>query len=136
MASLLKGFKEFAFKGDLVTAAVGLVMALATFTLIQSLVAGLITPIILAIFGEESVFQLSFTINGAAFEYGAVINAGLMFLATAAVVYFFIVLPYKAYQERRGAPTETRACPECTSSISVAAKRCPNCTAVVAPATS
>lgn len=134
MASLLQGFRNFAFKDDLITAAVGLVMALATFTLVSALVEGLITPIILAIFGEPDVFDLSFTINGAEFQYGAVISAALTFVGTAAAVYFLVVVPYKHYQERRGAPAETRPCPECTSSISVAAKRCPNCTSTVAPA--
>jgi large conductance mechanosensitive channel len=132
---MLKGFKDFAFKGDLITAAVGLVMALATFTLISAIVEGLITPLILAIFGEQNAFALSFTINGAEFAYGAVINAAISFVCTAAAVYFLIVLPYKAYQDRRGAPAETRPCPECTTSISVAAKRCPSCTATVAPTT-
>jgi large conductance mechanosensitive channel len=134
MASLLKGFKEFAFKGDLITAAVGLVMALATFTLVQTIVEGLITPIILAIFGEENVFDLSFTINNAEFAYGAVISAAIMFVGTAAAVYFLIVLPYKHYQAARGAPVDSRPCPECTTSISVAAKRCPHCTSSIVPA--
>ena len=131
MTAMLKGFKEFALKGDLITAAVGLVMALATFELIQAIVGGVITPIILAILGEPDIFLLSFTINGAEFHYGAVISAALVFLGTAAVVYFLVVVPYKQYQDRRGAPAETRPCPECTSSISAAAKRCPNCTSAV-----
>lgn len=135
MASLLKGFRDFAFKGDLITAAVGLVMALATFELIQSIVGGLIAPLIAAIVGEPSFYTLSFTIRDAEFGYGAVIENAIVFLGTAATVYFLIVLPYKHYQERRGAPAETRPCPECTSSISVAAKRCPQCTSTVAPAT-
>src|SRR5262245_9073801 len=134
MASLLKGFRDFAFKDDLITAAVGLVMALATFTLVSAIVEGLISPIITAIFGEPSFFDLSFTINGSEFNYGAVINAAIVFSGTAAAVYFLVVLPYKHYKDRRGAPAETRPCPECTTSISVAAKRCPHCTSTVAPA--
>jgi large conductance mechanosensitive channel len=134
MAALLKGFRDFAFKGDLITAAVGLVMALATFTLVSAIAEGLITPIVAAIFGEQSFFDLSFAINGSEFHYGAVINATIVFLGTAAAVYFLIVLPYKTYQDRHGAPVKTRPCPECTSSISVAAKRCPNCTSTIVPA--
>jgi len=133
MASLLKGFRDFAFKDDLITAAIGLVMALATFTLVSAIAEGLISPIITAIFGEPSFYDLSFTINGSEFRYGAVINAAIVFLGTAAAVYFLLVVPYKRYQDRRGASAKTRPCPECTSSISVAAKRCPHCTAPVAP---
>lgn len=133
MTSVLKGFRDFAFKGDLITAAIGLVMALATFELIQAIVGGLLTPLIAAIIGEPSFYSLTFTIGDAEFAYGVVINEAIVFLGTAAVVYFLVVVPYRHYQDRRGAPTETRPCPECTSSISIAAKRCPHCTSSVAP---
>jgi large conductance mechanosensitive channel len=134
MTSLLKGFRNFAFKDDLITAAIGLVMALATFELIQTIVGALLTPLIAAIVGEPSFYNLTFTIGEAEFGYGAVLNSLITFIGTGAVVYFLVVVPYKHYQERRGASAETRPCPECTSSISVAAKRCPNCTSTVAPA--
>lgn len=134
MAEIVRGFKEFMLKGDLVTVAVGLVMALATFALVEALVEGLITPIIGAIVGEPDFATLTFSINGSQFLYGAFINAVITFVSTAAAVYFFVVVPYKAYQQRRGISPKTRPCPECVSSISVAAKRCPNCTAAVPPA--
>lgn len=129
----LIGFKEFVFKGDLITAAVGLVMALATYGLVSALVANLITPLIGAIFGEPNFVYLTFKINDSEFAYGAVINATIVFFATAAAVYFLIITPYKAYQDHRGVAAKTRPCPECTSAISVAAKRCPHCTSPVAP---
>src|SRR5690348_4621254 len=129
-----RGFKEFMLKGDLVTAAVGLVMALATFALVEALVTDLITPIIAAVVGEQSFDSLSFTINGSEFRYGSFITAVIVFVSTAAAVYFFIALPYKAYQRQRGVTPKTRPCPECATAISVAARRCPNCTATVVPA--
>jgi large conductance mechanosensitive channel len=132
---MIKGFKEFMLKGDLITAAVGLVMALATFALVQALVGGLIMPIVTAILGEPSVFDLTFAINGSVFAYGSVISAAIVFVVTAAAVYFLVVVPYKAYQDHRGIATKTRTCPECTSAISVAAKRCPHCTSTVVPET-
>jgi large conductance mechanosensitive channel len=135
MASLLKGFRDFAFKDDLITAAVGLVMALATYNLIRAIVEGLLTPLIAALIGEPGVFNLSFSIGEAEFAYGVVLNNLVTFIGTAAAVYFLVVVPYKRYQDRRGASAKTHPCPECTSSISVAAKRCPHCTAPVAPAT-
>jgi large conductance mechanosensitive channel len=130
---MIKGFKEFMLKGDLITVAVGLVMALATFAVVEALVEGLITPIVAAIFGEPNFGDLAFTINGSEFHYGAVIDALLTFVATAAAVYFFVIVPYKAYQDAMGVSAKTRPCPECTTSISVAAKRCPSCTATVLP---
>ena len=130
---MLKGFRDFLLKGDLITAAVGLVMALATFTLVEAFVGALITPLIGAVVGEPHFEQLSFTINGSEFAYGVFINALIIFVGTVAAVYFFVVLPYKRYQEMRGVTAKSLPCPECTTQISVAARRCPSCTAVVIP---
>ena len=130
---MLKGFRDFLLKGDLITAAVGLVMALATFTLTEAFVDSLITPIIGAIIGEPDFGQLSFTINHSEFRYGAFINALIVFVATAAAIYFFVITPYKRYQDLKGVSAKTRPCPECTTTISPAARRCPACTAVVIP---
>ena len=131
---MLKGFREFVTGSDLIEVAVGLIMALAMFALVEALVADLITPIIAAIIGEPSFEDLTFTINGSEFRYGDFINATITFVSVAAAVYFFVVMPYQAYQRRRGVTLETRACPECTTDISAGAKRCPHCTAVVAAA--
>jgi large conductance mechanosensitive channel len=131
---MLKGFREFVTGNNLIEVAVGLIMALAMFALVQALVADLITPIIAAIIGEPSFGNLSFTINDSEFRYGHFINAMITFVSVAAAVYFFVVVPYQAYQRRRKISLETRACPECTTDIPVGAKRCPNCTATIAAA--
>ena len=131
---MLKGFRDFVTGGNLVEVAVGLIMALATFALVQALVTDLITPIIAAIVGEPSFADLTLTINGSEFRYGDFINATIVFVSTAAAVYFFVVAPYQAYQRRRGVTPETRPCPECTTDIPIGAKRCPSCTSPVAAA--
>jgi large conductance mechanosensitive channel len=131
---MLKGFRDFVTGSSLIEVAVGLIMALAMFALVQALIADLITPIIAAIVGEPSFADLSFTINGSEFRYGHFINAMITFVCVAAAVYFFVVVPYQAYQRRRGISPETRACPECTTDIPVGAKRCPSCTATIAAA--
>ena len=131
---MLKGFRDFVTGSNLIEVAVGLIMALAVFALVQALVADLITPIIAAIVGEPSFADLSFTINDSEFRYGHFINAMITFACIAAAVYLFVVVPYQAYQRRRGISPETRACPECTTNIPTRAKRCPNCTATVAAA--
>ncbi|MBS1846331.1 MAG: MscL family protein [Actinobacteria bacterium] len=133
MIDILKGFRDFLLKGDLITTAVGLAMGLVTVALTESLVENLITPIVAAIIGKPDFADLSFTINGSVFRYGAFLNALLVFVSTAVAIYFFVIVPYKKYQELRGASAKTRPCPECTTSISVAARRCPACTAVVVP---
>ena len=67
---MIKGFKDFVMRGNLIEVAVGLVMALAVFALVQALIADLITPIIGAIVGEPDFGDLSFTINGSEFRWG------------------------------------------------------------------
>lgn len=133
MVAILKGFRDFLLKGDLITTAVGLAMGLVTVALAESLVENLITPIVGAIIGKPDFADLHFTINGSVFTYGAFLNALLVFVGTAVAIYFFVIVPYGKYQEIRGASAKTRPCPECTTSISVAARRCPACTAVVVP---
>jgi len=83
---------------------------------------------------EPDFGALSFTINDSTFRYGTFINAAITFASIAAALYFFVVLPYRSYQERRGIGSDTRPCPECKSPIPVAASRCPQCTAALTPA--
>ena len=128
---MLKGFKDFALRGNLIEVAVGLVMALATFELVTALIEDLITPAIAAVVGEPDFNDLSFTINGSEFLYGDFLSAVITFLSVAAAVYFLIVRPYETYKESRGITADTRPCPECTTEISVAARRCPSCTSPV-----
>ena len=125
---MLKGFKDFITKGNLIETAVALVMALATTALIKALVDDLITPIIGAIFGETDFSSLTFSVNGSEFLYGAFISAAITFVSVGAAVYFFIVKPYQAYQAHRGVTPETKECPECLSSIPLNARRCSSCT--------
>jgi len=126
---MLKGFKDFVTGGNLIEVAVGLIMALALFGLVQALIADLITPIIAAVVGEPDFGALSFTINGSEFFYGDFINALITFVSVAAAVYFFVVVPYQRYKEARGIGPGTKPCPECTTDIPEGARRCPHCTA-------
>ena len=125
---MLKGFRDFITKGNLIETAVALVMALATTALVAALVEDLITPIIGAIFGETDFSSLTFTINGSEFFYGAFISAIITFVSIGAAIYFFIVKPYQSYQERKGVATEDKECPHCLSSIPLNAGRCAYCT--------
>ena len=126
---MLKGFKDFVTGGNVIEVAVGLIMALALFGLVQALIADLITPIIAAVVGEPDFGSLSFTINDSEFFYGDFINALITFVSVAAAVYFFVVVPYRRYKEARGIGPGTKACPECTMDIPEGARRCPQCTA-------
>ncbi len=109
----MKGFKEFVMRGSVIDLAVAFVIGLAIVALIQSIVDGIITPLIAALFGEPNLDSVgTFEINGAEFSIGIVLTALVNFLLIAAAVYFLIVLPMNKLRERKGkeeeaAPTET-----------------------------
>lgn len=90
---MLKGFKEFIMRGNVVDLAVAVVIGLAFGALVTALVKDLITPIVAAIFGKPDFSTLTFTINKSKFLYGDFINAALQFVLIAAAIYFFIVVP-------------------------------------------
>lgn len=132
MKSWLTDFKTFLMKGNLVTLAVAFVIATVFAALVKALVADLITPIIALIFGKPNFGALSFTINSSHFYYGDFINAVITFVTVAAAVFFFVVKPYEAFSKRFAKEDDSvKECPECTSTIPVAARRCPQCTAVL-----
>ena len=87
---MLKEFREFILRGNLVDLAVAVVIGTAFAVVVAAFVADLVTPLIAAVGGEPSFDELSFTINGSEFRYGHFINALLTFVIIAAVVFFFV----------------------------------------------
>ena len=132
MPALLKDFRTFVLRGNLVDTAVGIVIGIAFAALVTALVRDLITPIIAAIFGTHDFSFLSFTIHGSRFGYGDFLNALITFASIAAAVFFFVVKPVNVLMARRKTepPVDetVRACPECLSEVPVAARRCAFCT--------
>jgi large conductance mechanosensitive channel len=135
MPEILKEFRAFILRGNLVDLAIAVVIGAAFTAVVNALVRDLITPLIAAIFGEPDFGTLSFTINGSQFAYGDFLNAALTFLIVAAVVFFLVVKPVNLLMARlRTEPdieTPTHGCPECLSQIPVAARRCAFCTSEV-----
>lgn len=128
----LKGFRDFIMRGNLVELAVAFVIGVAFAALLKAFIDDIITPILAAIGGKPNFSALTFTINGSHFFYGAFINALLTFLITAAVIYYFVVIPYNRLMERYKTETPpavaTKDCQYCLSSVPQAATRCPFCT--------
>lgn len=115
-------------RSDLITVAIGLLIALATFELVRAMVESLILPVIFLIFGQSEFPFLSFRIDNAEFPYGFVLSAAIAFVFVC-----LLVIPlWKAHRRYDGA-SGSRDCPECLTPIPSAAKRCPECTAVVTP---
>jgi large conductance mechanosensitive channel len=132
----MSGFRKFLMRGNLIDLAVAVVIGVAFNAIVQALVADIITPLISAAGGSKVTFKnLAFHLNGSTFSYGLVLNSLLSFLVIAAVVYYLIVAPsdrMSAYAARNKAAT-TRDCPECLSTIPIAATRCMYCTSEVPP---
>jgi len=97
---VIKEFKDFILKGDVVSLATAFVIGAAFAALVSSLVENLFTPLIGAVIGEPSFSDLSFTINSSKFTYGLFLNALITFVSIAAVVFFFVVKPYNTLMER------------------------------------
>jgi large conductance mechanosensitive channel len=98
---MLKEFREFILRGNVVDLAVAVVIGTVFTALVQSTVQDLLTPLVTAIVGEPNFAGLKFTINGSEFTYGNWLNALFTFLTTAAVVFFFVVKPLNALAARR-----------------------------------
>lgn len=132
-APVLKGFKDFMLRGNVLDLAVAVVMGGAFGSVVTALVKDLLTPLIGAVAGQPDFAAVAFTLNGSRFLIGDFVNAVISFLLIGLAVYFFIVLPVNALtaRMRRGDvppdPT-TKRCPECLSDVPVGARRCAHCT--------
>jgi len=136
---MLSGFKKFILRGNVVDLAVAVVIGAAFGAVVTSFVSNILTPLIAAMVGKPDFSALMLTLNRSEIKYGLFLNALISFVMVAAAVYFAIVAPLNAWNERRmrgQAPPDptTKACPECTSLIPIAARRCPQCTAQLAAA--
>ena len=130
--SALSGFKNFLMQGNLVAIAVGLSIALAFSTLVSTFATAVITPLVNAA-GGGGTNGLGFRVNGQLVDLGALVSAIIYFVVFVAVVYFAIVVPYRAYQQKRGVavftePPPTKACPACLSDgLPLEATKCRYC---------
>ena len=102
---MLREFRDFLTRGNLVELAVALVMGLAFAALISSFVESLVMPAIAMIIGKPDFSNLFFTVNGAVFAYGSFITAAITFVATAAAIFFFVVKPINTLMARMTKPT-------------------------------
>ena len=97
---MIKEFKDFLMKGNIVELAVAFVMGVAFGAVVNSFVSNLVMPIVAMIIGKPDFSSLTFTINDAVFRYGAFITDVITFLATAAAIFFFVVKPLQAATAR------------------------------------
>ena len=103
---MLREFRDFLMRGNLVELAVAFVMGVAFAGLVGSFVSSFVMPLIEMIIGEPDFSELTFTINDSVFTYGSFITAAIGFLATAAAIFFFVVKPLNAITTRMTPPEE------------------------------
>jgi large conductance mechanosensitive channel len=132
---MLKGFKQFLLRGNVVDLAVGVVMGAAFGAVVNSFVKDLLTPFISATVGKPNFSYLVLEVNGAKITYGDFLNAAISFLLVATAVYFFVVVPVNALMSRAKkeppADPTSKKCPECLSEIPIDARKCAHCCTVL-----
>ncbi|WP_327067375.1 large conductance mechanosensitive channel protein MscL [Kitasatospora sp. NBC_01250] len=134
---MLKGFRDFMMRGNVVDMGVGIVIGSAFTAVVTGFVKAFLTPLVGVVVGATGDFSsYTFTVLKVTFPYGAFLNVLIAFLMTAAVLYFFVVLPVTRATARylpKKPKVAKRPCPECLTEIPEAASRCAACTAQVQP---
>ncbi len=133
---MLKGFRDFVLRGNVIDLAVAVVVGVAFGAVVTSLVTNIINPLIAAVVRKPDFSYLKLSLHGGVIKYGDFLNALISFLIIAAAVYFMVVLPVNTLLAKfrpalKPAPA-TKPCPECLSDIPTAAKRCSHCAQPVA----
>jgi len=134
---MLKGFRDFILRGNVVDLAVAVILGAAFNDIVKSLVNDVLNPLIAATIGKPDFSGVVLNVGSGHIKIGSFFNATISFLIVASVVYFAIVLPINQLLSRLkkpepvAAPT-TKTCPECLGEIPLAARRCSHCTQPVA----
>lgn len=130
---MLKGFRTFLLRGNVVDLAVGVVIGNAFGAVVSAFAGAFVLPSIAVVLGKGDVAHgLSVTVRGVTFPFYDFIDRVVYFLVTAAIVYFFVVTPFtklvEFYRHRETPDPTTKKCRECLSEIPVGATRCAFCT--------
>jgi len=134
---MLKGFRDFILRGNVVDLAVAVILGAAFNAIVTSFVKDVLTQLIAAVAHKPDFKDVVLNLNGTPIYIGNFLNAVLAFLIVASVVYFAVMLPLNALMTRLKkpepvAPAATKTCSECLSEIPLAAKRCAHCAQPVA----
>ena len=129
---MIKGFRDFILRGNVVDLAVAVVIGAAFSSIVNSLVSDIINPLLAAIVKRPDFSSLVLNVNGGHIKYGNFMNAVIQFVLVAAAVYFLVVIPVTRLLKKLNPPAPAapaaKTCPECLSEIPLAAKRCSHCT--------
>lgn len=133
---MLKEFKQFLLRGNVIDLAVGVVMGASFGSLVNILVSGILTPLISVLIRTPDFSWFTFTINDSQFLIGQFLNTLISFVLVSAAIFFFVIKPMNLLvsRSRKAPPADptTKQCKECLSVIPLEAKRCSHCTQIVA----
>jgi large conductance mechanosensitive channel len=134
---MLKGFREFILRGNVVDLAVAVIIGTAFGAVVTAMTKGIVMQLVAAIIKTPDFDKLAIDLHGTPINYGTFLTATIDFLIVAAVVYFFVVVPLSYLLARVNKPEPeaapaTKTCGECLSDIPLAAKRCKFCAQPVA----
>jgi large conductance mechanosensitive channel len=132
---MLKGFRDFILRGNVVDLAVAVIIGAAFNAIVNSMVKDILTQFIAAVVGKPDFSGVVVKIHGSPIYIGNFLNATISFLIVASVVYFGVVLPlntllakFKGPAPEPTPPPPMKTCSECLSEIPQAARRCAHCT--------
>jgi large conductance mechanosensitive channel len=128
---MLKGFRDFILRGNVVDLAVAVIIGTAFGTVVASLTKDVIMQFVAAIVHTPDFSGLAVNLNGTPIKYGSFLNTVINFLIIAGVIYFFVVVPLNYLLARVKVAPTTKPCPQCLSDIPIAATRCKFCTQAV-----
>jgi large conductance mechanosensitive channel len=138
---MIKDFKEFIMRGNVLDMAVGIIIGIAFGAIVSSIVNDIIMPPIGVLLGNVDFSNLYVNLSGgdytslaeakkagaATVAYGMFINTIINFLLVA-VVMFFLIRVFNRFKKKQEAAPNTKDCPYCFTSIPLKATRCPHCT--------
>jgi large conductance mechanosensitive channel len=136
---MLKGFREFILRGNVLDLAVGVVIGASFGAVVTSFTKDVLMQAISAVVGKPDFKEVVLSLNGTPIYVGNFFTALISFLLVAGAVYFAVIVPVNIMMSRLKKPAPaaavtTKKCSECTLEIPLEAKRCPNCTSPVSDA--
>lgn len=134
---MIKEFRDFLMKGNIIDLAVAFIAGVAFSAVIASLVNDVIMQFVAAIVGKPDFSSLTFSINDSVIRYGSFLTVLINFVLVMAAVFFCLVKPVNAMTAKfaapaAGAPTH-RECPECIAEVPARARRCQFCASSLTP---
>lgn len=125
---MLKEFREFAMRGNVMDLAIAVIIGGAFGKIITSLVGDVLMPLIGLVLGGINFSEQAFTVGAAVVKWGAFVQSIIDFVIIAFVIFMLVRTMNRMKKEEPAEAPTTKECPHCFTAIPIKATRCPNCT--------